>query len=106
MGTYPTVAKDLIALLLDAANCLKLPGPRNICGVRIMRTFVWSDERPDDTDEIPAAELEQHVRYQGVLFQLRTSDTRHPAGEQRVTKAIYDEAQKSGSMDLGLDRAE
>jgi hypothetical protein len=105
VGTYPTAAIDLIALLLDAANCLKLSGPRNICGVRIMRTFVWSDERPDDTDEIPAAELEQHVRYQGVLFQLRTSDTPHPAGEQRVTKAIYDEAQKSGTMDLGLARA-
>jgi len=37
-----------------------------------MRTFVWSDERPDDTNEICAAELEHHVRYQGVLFQLRT----------------------------------
>ena len=78
----------------------------NLCGVRIMRTFVWSDERPDDADEIRSAELEQHVRYQGVLFQLRTSDTRHPAGEQRETEAIYHEAQKSGAMDLGLDRAE
>jgi len=60
--------------------------------VRIVRTFVWSDERPDDTDEIGSLELEHHVRYHGVLFHLRTWDIRYPPGERRVTEAIYDEA--------------
>ena len=80
------------ALTQHAAHCLKRPARGDIGGVRIVRTFVWSDERPDDTDEIRSLELEHHVRYHGVLFHLRTWDIRYPPGERRVTEAIYDEA--------------
>ncbi len=86
------VAKDLIALLLDAANCLKLPAQGDIGAVRIVRTFVWNDERPNDTDEVRAAGVDNHVRHHGVLFQLRNWELRYPPGKRRVTQAIYDEA--------------
>ena len=60
-------------------------------GVRIVRTFVWNDERPDDTDEIRATGVDHHVRHHGVLFQLRTWDIRYPPGQRRITEVIYDE---------------
>ena len=60
--------------------------------MRIVRTFVWNDERPDDTDEIRSTGIEHHVRHQGVLFGLRSWDIRYPPGQRRVTEAIYDEA--------------
>ena len=81
-----------MALLLDAANCLKLPAQGDIGAVRIVRTFVWNDERPNDTDEVRAAAVDNHVRHHGVLFQLRTWELRYPPGKRRVTQAIYDEA--------------
>jgi hypothetical protein len=76
----------------DGANCLERPGRRNIGAVRIVRTFVWNDERPDDTDEIRSTGIDHHVRYQGVLFELRTWDIRYPPGQPRLTEVIYDEA--------------
>jgi len=74
--------------------------------VRIVRTFVWNDdERPDDNDEIRSTGIDHHVRYHGVLFQLRTWDIRYPPGQRRVTEAIYDEA-RSETVSLRLARAE
>jgi hypothetical protein len=60
--------------------------------MRMVRTFVWGDGRPDDSDEIRSTGIDRHVRYRGVLFQLRTWDIRYPPGERRVTEAVYDEA--------------
>jgi hypothetical protein len=71
----------------------------------MVRTFVWNDERPDDTDEIRATGIDHHVRYQGALFKLRTWDIRYPPGERRVTEAIYDEARPE-TVSLRLARAE
>ena len=76
----------------NTANCLKRPAPGDMGAVRIVRTFVWSDERPDDIDEIRSTGIDHHVRHHGVLFQLRTWDIRYPPGQQRVTEVIYDEA--------------
>ena len=76
----------------NAANCLKRPALGDIGAVRMMRTFVWNDERPDDTDEIRSTGVDHHVRHHGVLFHLRTWDIRYAPGQRRVTEVIYDEA--------------
>ena len=60
--------------------------------MRIVRTFVWSDDRPNDNDELRSTELDHPVGHHGVSFNLRTWDIRYPSGEPRVTEAIYDEA--------------
>ena len=59
--------------------------------MRIARHFTWSDERPDDRDEIRSVDIPPRVTHAGVLFALRTWDIRYPPGEERVTDAFYDE---------------
>jgi hypothetical protein len=59
--------------------------------MRIARVFVWSDERPDDEDEIRSIEIAQRVTHGGALFHLRTGDIHFPQGQERITDAIYDE---------------
>ena len=62
--------------------------------MRIVRTFVWRDERADDTDELRCSELDHRVGHHGAWFKLRTWDVRYPMGQPRVTEAIYDEASR------------
>ena len=59
--------------------------------MRISRHFTWSDERPDDVDEIRSIDIAPRVTHAGVPFALRTWDLRYPPGEERVTDAFYDE---------------
>ena len=59
--------------------------------MRIVRTFVWRDERANDTDELRSTDLAHHVGHEGVSFLLRSWDIRYPSGKPRVTEAIYDE---------------
>lgn len=77
---------------INAANCLTRSAPGEIGAVRIVRTFVWNDERPDDTEEIRAIGVDHHVRHHGVLFQLRAWEIRYPPGQRRVIQAFYEEA--------------
>lgn len=63
--------------------------------VRIKRTFVWRDGRPDDQDEILFYSVDHRVTHDGVPFALRRWDLRYRAGEQRVTEAVYDEESES-----------
>ena len=88
----PAGAFETNALTQHAANCLKRPARGDTGRMRMVRTFVWNDGRPDDTDEIRSTGIDRHVRHRGVLFQLRTWDIRYPPGERRVTEAVYDEA--------------
>jgi hypothetical protein len=62
--------------------------------MRIARTFVWDDGRPDDHDEIVSPAVDHRARHDGVQFELRHWDIRYRPGERRVTEAIYDEAQQ------------
>ena len=59
--------------------------------MRIARRFVWNDGRPDDHDEVFAASVGHRVTHDGVRFALGRWDIRYPAGERRVTDAIYNE---------------
>lgn len=59
--------------------------------MRLARVFVWSDDRPDDRDEIRSVVIAPHVTHAGTLFELRTWDIRYPPGQERVTDAFYDE---------------
>ena len=59
--------------------------------MRIARVFVWSDDRPDDHDEIRSIDIPPRVTHAGVLFELRTWDIRYAPGQERVTDAFYDE---------------
>jgi len=59
--------------------------------MRIERTFIWNDSRPDDHDEVRARHIAPRVQHQGVLFSLRGWDVRYPPGVTRVTDATYDE---------------
>ena len=60
--------------------------------MKITRTFVWRNERPDDHDEIRSGRLDHHLLHDGVRFELRGWDIRYTPGEPRVTEATYDEA--------------
>ena len=90
-GYLPHGREESLALLPDAANCLELPGPGHIGAVRIVRTFVWNDARPDDTDEIRAAEVDITS---GITASCSISapGNSYPSGQRRVTQATYDEA--------------
>jgi len=59
--------------------------------MRIARVFIWSDERPDEHDEIRSVDIPRRVTHGGVHFELRTWDIRYPQGQERITDAIYDE---------------
>jgi hypothetical protein len=59
--------------------------------VKITRTFVWKDTRPDGRDELRSARIEHRVLHEGVAFELRGWTIRYQPGKPRVTEAIYDE---------------
>lgn len=59
--------------------------------MRIARIFVWSDDRPDDHDEIRSLDIPHHVTRDGAVFELRNWDIRYPQGQERITDAFYDE---------------
>jgi hypothetical protein len=59
--------------------------------MRIERTFIWRDERPDEHEELRADGVDHLVRRDGSLFTLRRWDVRYRPGQRRVTEAIYDE---------------
>jgi hypothetical protein len=59
--------------------------------MRIARVFEWSDDRPDDYDEIRSSDIAPHVTHEGTLFALRTWDIRYPQGKERITDACYGE---------------
>ena len=59
--------------------------------MRIARVFVWSDDRPDDHDEIRSIDLLHQVTHEGVHFTLTRWDIRFPQGQDRITDAFYGE---------------
>ena len=56
--------------------------------MKITRTFVWRNERPDDSEEIRSARVDHHVLHDGVAFELRGWDIRYPPGQLGVTEAV------------------
>ncbi len=66
--------------------------------MRIARTFVWGDGRPDDHDEIVSLSVDHGARRDGVRFALRRWDIRYRPGERRVTEAVYDEVRRPGAV--------
>ena len=67
--------------------------------MRIHRTFVWRDGRPDDEEEIRSEVVDHLVSHGGARFVLRSWDMRFPPGRPRVTEAVYDEIRSALSAD-------
>ncbi len=65
--------------------------------MRIARTFVWRDGRPDDHDEVVSPSVDPSARRDGVPFALRRWEIRYRPGERRVTEAVYDEVRRPGT---------
>lgn len=61
--------------------------------MRIKRTFVWEDDRPDGNDELRSERIDPVVHHEGAMFTLRTWTIRYVPGQPRVTEAVYDEVE-------------
>ena len=69
--------------------------------MRILRRFVWRDDKADVYEEILSPTVDRLVMHGGTAFHLRHWDIRYGAGKPRVTEAVYDEAIHSKARATG-----